>query len=359
MALAAGPTASAADFERDVKPVLERSCYACHNPALRNADLDLTRFETEAKVLADPKTWEKVIEKTRTRQMPALPFPPLVGRRSSSSSRAGSRRRSRRQDEAAPPDPGRVTARRLNRTEYDNTVRDLLGVDLRPALDFPQDDSGYGFDNNGDVLSLSPALMERYLTAAERVARAALFGPAAAAARPRAPRRRRARGSSRRPWCPRTTTRRASRCATRSTAAPRAGDRRVRRARDPGRRAPRRLRAGRGRASSSTTSEQGVLALDPEGLGSFSRRPPGLHGQDARAARAADGGRAPAVGHDREDLYEGLPATYGGPNPSKRPLPPPREFKPPKDATPERLAKRARGLREAARRRRRRPTTRA
>ena len=61
--------------------------------------------------------------------------------------------------------PGRVTARRLNRAEYNNTVRDLLGVELRPADDFPQDDSGYGFDNIGDVLSLSPALMEKYLTA--------------------------------------------------------------------------------------------------------------------------------------------------------------------------------------------------
>ncbi len=74
-------------------------------------------------------------------------------------------------DRVTPPDPGRVTARRLNRTEYNNTVRDLLGVDLRPADDFPQDDAGYGFDNIGDVLSLSPALMEKYVTAAERVAR--------------------------------------------------------------------------------------------------------------------------------------------------------------------------------------------
>ena len=76
-----------------------------------------------------------------------------------------------------PPDPGRVTARRLNRTEYNNTIRDLLGVDLRPADDFPQDDSGYGFDNIADVLSLSPVLMEKYMSAAERVARTALFGP--------------------------------------------------------------------------------------------------------------------------------------------------------------------------------------
>ncbi len=71
---------------------------------------------------------------------------------------------------------GRVTARRLNRIEYDNTVRDLLGVDLHSSDDFPQDDSGYGFDNIGDVLSLSPVLMEKYLTAAEKISRTAVFG---------------------------------------------------------------------------------------------------------------------------------------------------------------------------------------
>ena len=67
------------------------------------------------------------------------------------------------------PDPGRVTIRRLNRVEYNNTLRDLVGVDFQPADDFPADDSGYGFDNIGDVLSLPPVLFERYLAAAEKV----------------------------------------------------------------------------------------------------------------------------------------------------------------------------------------------
>ena len=71
----------------------------------------------------------------------------------------------------------RVTARRLHRTEYNNTVRDLLGVDIHPADDFPQDDAGYGFDNIADVLSLSPVLMEKYVSAADKVTRTALFGP--------------------------------------------------------------------------------------------------------------------------------------------------------------------------------------
>ena len=76
-------------------------------------------------------------------------------------------------DEAA---AGRVTARRLNRVEYNNTIRDLLGVAARPADEFPVDDSGYGFDNNGDVLSVSPMLMEKYMQAAEKISRLAVYG---------------------------------------------------------------------------------------------------------------------------------------------------------------------------------------
>ena len=71
--------------------------------------------------------------------------------------------------------PGRITARRLNRAEYDNTVRDLLGVNLSLASSFPVDDSGYGFDNIGDVLSVSPLLMEKYLDAAGKIAREAIW----------------------------------------------------------------------------------------------------------------------------------------------------------------------------------------
>ena len=65
--------------------------------------------------------------------------------------------------------PARVTLHRLNRVEYNNTIRDLVGVDFKPASDFPNDDVGYGFDNIGDVLSLSPLLLEKYLAAAESI----------------------------------------------------------------------------------------------------------------------------------------------------------------------------------------------
>ncbi|HLG97770.1 MAG TPA: DUF1592 domain-containing protein [Bryobacteraceae bacterium] len=74
-------------------------------------------------------------------------------------------------------DPEHVTARRLNRAEYNDTVRDLLAIDFQPAADFPADDFGNGFDNIGDVLSLSPLLMEKYLSAAEKIAQAAILPP--------------------------------------------------------------------------------------------------------------------------------------------------------------------------------------
>jgi hypothetical protein len=74
-------------------------------------------------------------------------------------------------DCAGPERPGRVTIRRLNRHEYDNTIRDLFGVDLQLAQTFPSDDVGYGFDNIGDVLSVSPVLFERYVDAADEIVR--------------------------------------------------------------------------------------------------------------------------------------------------------------------------------------------
>lgn len=66
-------------------------------------------------------------------------------------------------------DPGRPTVRRLNRSEYNNTIRDLVGINFQPADDFPTDDVGYGFDNIGDVLSMPPILLEKYMTAAEKI----------------------------------------------------------------------------------------------------------------------------------------------------------------------------------------------
>src|SRR5207249_10497032 len=71
--------------------------------------------------------------------------------------------------DAKNPDPGRVTARRLNRIEYRNTIRDLMGIEFKSEVEFPPDDTGYGFDNIGDVLTVSPMLLEKYLAAAKTI----------------------------------------------------------------------------------------------------------------------------------------------------------------------------------------------
>src|SRR5882762_3157630 len=165
-------------FQKTVEPFLKANCFLCHNAKMKVGGLDLEAYGTAktAKVaLGDRETWEKVVQKLRTGQMPpkGRPMPP-----------AGQVNaithwfevQFARLDREIKPDSGRVTARRLNRAEYNNTIRDLLGVDFKPASDFPADASGYRFDNIGDVLSLSPVLMEKYLAAAERVARAAVFG---------------------------------------------------------------------------------------------------------------------------------------------------------------------------------------
>ncbi|MCI0624454.1 MAG: DUF1592 domain-containing protein [Acidobacteria bacterium] len=130
-------------------------------------------FADQATALKEPALWETTVQKVRSGEMPprGQPRPTLK------SIRAVTDWIESQLDQLstkARPDPGRVTARRLNRVEYNNTVRDLTGLDLRPADDFPADDSGYGFDNIGDVLSLSPLLMEKYMAAASKIIRAAV-----------------------------------------------------------------------------------------------------------------------------------------------------------------------------------------
>jgi hypothetical protein len=162
-------------FTGTIQPFLFRHCYQCHNERRTKGNLNLKRYIDAASVRADPNTWQHVVQKIRTGEMPPEDEP----RPTAAEVRVVSGwvdAQILHADTTTVPDPGRVTIRRLNRTEYNNTVRDLLGVDLRPADDFPQDDSGYGFDNIADVLSLPPVLMERYLVAAERLTRAALFG---------------------------------------------------------------------------------------------------------------------------------------------------------------------------------------
>ena len=165
--------AQPAGFDSAVQPFLKSRCVMCHNAKNKSGELDLQHHAAAAQALKDRDVWESVVRKLKSGEMPpkGLPRPPAA---ELARVTGFIEREYERQDRNAKPDPGRVTARRLNRAEYNNTVRDLIGIDFRPADDFPADDSGYGFDNIGDVLSLSPVLMEKYLTAAETIVRRAI-----------------------------------------------------------------------------------------------------------------------------------------------------------------------------------------
>ncbi len=172
---AAVPPANKADFDKTVQPFLAKNCVGCHNGKLKTADLDVTAFKTADSVSGANPEWSKILQKIRTGEMPpkGLPRPDQT---QVNAVAHWIETEFDREEKAAKPDPGRITARRLNRAEYNNSIRDLLGVDFRPADDFPQDDSVFGFDNIADTLSLSPVLMEKYMVAAEKVSQIALFG---------------------------------------------------------------------------------------------------------------------------------------------------------------------------------------
>jgi hypothetical protein len=169
-------SAETTTFEQGVQPFLKKHCTGCHNDKNANGGLDLKQFSNQHQALAKPEVWERVLERLQTGDMPPKPLPrPASKQQEAVASWIDSSLK--RLDAEQKPDPGRVTARRLNRVEYANTIRDLVGVKFDPSSDFPADDSGYGFDNNGDVLSLSPVLLERYLKAAGNIARAAIVAP--------------------------------------------------------------------------------------------------------------------------------------------------------------------------------------
>lgn len=164
--------AAAAHFHERVEPVLETYCYACHGYGERKGGHAFDEFKSDKDLVADVKLWSAVLKNVRSGIMP-----PHDEEQPNDTDR--------RQIfdwieydafgiDPADPDPGRVTLRRLNRAEYRNTIRDLTGVDYDTADEFPVDDSGYGFDNVGDALTVSPLLMEKYLRAAEAIVEVAV-----------------------------------------------------------------------------------------------------------------------------------------------------------------------------------------
>jgi hypothetical protein len=161
------PTESSA-FQKDILPFLKTHCATCHGKGKAKADLSFEKYTDDKSVVADRKVWDSVLHMLKGREMPPPERPQPKPAEVEAVTRA-IKAVFDRADNAAGPNPGRVTIRRLNRTEYNNTIRDLVGVDFKPADDFPADDVGYGFDNIGDVLTVSPLLLEKYLSAAEAI----------------------------------------------------------------------------------------------------------------------------------------------------------------------------------------------
>lgn len=175
MALALLPTFASAQesedallvsFREEVEAVFDEYCYDCHGFGIAEGGVTLDEFSSDAD-LQDHDLWLAVLNNLRKSIMPPSdelqPTPEereLVARWIKDKAFA--------LDPLA-PDPGRVTLRRLNRTEYRNTIRDLMGVDYEVEAEFPQDDSGHGFDNIADVLTVSPMLLEKYFDAAQQI----------------------------------------------------------------------------------------------------------------------------------------------------------------------------------------------
>ncbi|HEY1108845.1 MAG TPA: DUF1587 domain-containing protein, partial [Opitutaceae bacterium] len=174
---AAEPTpTAAANYHKKVAPILEKYCYDCHGNGLEKGKVSFDTFASDKEMLAKRDLWLAALKNVRAGMMPpreegAEDFRPDAEELATLSNwikfeAFGT--------DVKNPDPGRVTVRRLNRIEYRNTISDLMGIDFNSEVEFPPDDTGNGFDNNGDVLTISPLLMEKYLAAAEKIVETAV-----------------------------------------------------------------------------------------------------------------------------------------------------------------------------------------
>lgn len=162
-------------YDEQIGTFLKKNCIDCHGADLQEGGLRLDLFDSIESMRKQRKTWKHLTQLVEISAMPPADF---------DSDLTAEERQQFSQlvdlalnyvDCSQVPDPGRVTIRRLNRNEYNNTIRDLMYLDLKPADSFPTDDVGEGFDNIGDVLTLSPILFEKYYTAAELVAGEAIW----------------------------------------------------------------------------------------------------------------------------------------------------------------------------------------
>ena len=161
-----GENAAVDRFEDKIQPILIDYCYRCHADGMKKGGVAFDG-EAAAQLVTKRELWTAVLKNVRTGLMPPAGKP----RPAESEVRLLAEwvKRDVFRIDQNDPDPGRATIRRLNRAEYRNTIRDLVGFDFKAEEEFPPDDSGYGFDNIADVLSVSPLLLEKYIQAAESI----------------------------------------------------------------------------------------------------------------------------------------------------------------------------------------------
>src|SRR5438093_1048863 len=156
-----------AHFHKNVQPILEKYCSDCHADGMNKGGVAFDEFKSDEALLARHDLWLAVLKNTRAGLMlPARKPQPSAEERQQLEKWIKFEAFS---IDAQNPDPSRVTTRQLNRIEYRNTIRDLMGIDFNSEVEFPPDDTGYGFDNIGDVLTISPMLLEKYMGAANTI----------------------------------------------------------------------------------------------------------------------------------------------------------------------------------------------
>jgi hypothetical protein len=163
----AADSSGTAEFRKDIRPILENYCFDCHADGANKGNIAFDQFKSDQAALEDRELWLHVLKNLRAGLMP----PPKKAQPTADEKAVVERWIKRAVFAADPqhPDPGRVTIRRLNRTEYRNTIRDLIGIRYDTQSIFPADDTGHGFDNIGDVLTLPPMLLEKYVLAANQI----------------------------------------------------------------------------------------------------------------------------------------------------------------------------------------------
>lgn len=157
-------------YEKEIRPALEQYCAGCHGVKKQSGDINLSGFDTALSIQRNPALWRKVVTQMHERTMPPEGKPQPTDAQRDAVVKWLEETLKAFEEAAVPTDPGRTVIHRLNRLEYNNTVRDLLGVTSKPADKFPADGGGGGgFDNNADTLFVPPILMERYLEVADEI----------------------------------------------------------------------------------------------------------------------------------------------------------------------------------------------